>query len=94
MSATHCPNGHRWDSPHAGPACPHCSPDPPWANISPAERKLLEQHCTAKQIEAFRLYRAGLGLRVIALALGVSREAVRDRLRAAELKLDRLRKAS
>ena len=94
MSATHCPNGHRWDSHHAGPPCPHCSPDPPWANITPQERTLLERHCTPKQIEAFRLHRAGLGLRVIALALGVSREAVRDRIRAAETNLNQRRETA
>ena len=67
-------------------------PDPPWANISPAERYVLEQYCTERQIQAYRLHRSGLGLRVIALALGITREAVRDRIRAAERHLNQHRK--
>ena len=57
----------------------------PWQH----ERSLAEQPdtLTAREREVVDLYKRGMSQRAIALALGISRSAVRDRLDAAGRKL-------
>jgi predicted DNA-binding protein (UPF0251 family) len=44
---------------------------------------IAEQVCTPAELEALRLERRGLSQRAIGYALGITREAVRDRLNRA-----------
>lgn len=54
----------------------------------PAEvRDIAERILTPKQLEAFKLEQAGLGLQRIARLLGVTKTAVVSRIDAAHLKL-------
>lgn len=49
--------------------------------------RVAQEVCTEAEIEAYRLERRGLSQRAIAYHLGVSREAVRDRLERAARKI-------
>jgi predicted DNA-binding protein (UPF0251 family) len=48
---------------------------------------VAQRVCTEAELEAYRLERLGLSQRAIAYHLGVSREAVRDRLERAARKI-------
>jgi DNA-binding CsgD family transcriptional regulator len=54
-------------------------------------RALIEKVCTPKQVEAVKLKALGLGVSRIGRVLGISREAVRNRLAGAELNIRRNR---
>jgi DNA-binding CsgD family transcriptional regulator len=56
--------------------------------------KVAERVCTAKELEAYHLVSRGLSERAVALALGLSRSAVRGRLENARRKIDQERKAA
>lgn len=58
-----------------------------WDTLSPELRELAERVCTSKELEALKLKSAGYGRRRIAIVIGISETAVRDRLRSAERKL-------
>ena len=49
---------------------------------------LAQSELTPKQLEAFRLFAHGYGLRRIGLVLGITRDSARDRLERARLKLE------
>jgi DNA-binding CsgD family transcriptional regulator len=53
-----------------------------------------KRELTAKELEAFRLHRAGEGYEAIADKLGISRSAARDRVRSARRTLNLPRVAS
>lgn len=65
-----------------------------WADVSPDLREVIERVCTRRELEVLKMKAAGAGRRTISLALGISESAVRDRLNAAQRKiqaeLDRL----
>lgn len=46
-----------------------------------------QTHCTPKELEALDLTRRGYSTRLAALTLGISREAVKDRLARADRKI-------
>lgn len=50
-------------------------------------RSLAEQVCTAAELDAWRLVQRGMSQRAIALALGISRSSVRDRVESAARKV-------
>lgn len=58
-----------------------------WSTLSPETRELIERVCTPKEVEALRLKAAGYGTRRMAIALGISRAAVRERLASAARKV-------
>jgi transcriptional regulator len=60
-----------------------------WASIHPDLRAIAERVCTVEQLDVLKLKAGGMGYRMIALSLGVTREAVRDRHRRAELNIAR-----
>lgn len=60
------------------------------SSFSPDTRALIASVCTPAQVDALRLkHEQGLGYRAIGLSLGISRDSARDRVRAAEAKLER-----
>lgn len=64
-----------------------------WEDLDPELRRRAEQVLTPAQLEVMRLKAHGLGDRVIARQLGITREAVRDRADKASLKLRRAERA-
>jgi DNA-binding CsgD family transcriptional regulator len=58
-----------------------------WSTLSPEMRELAERVCTPKELEALKLKASGYGRRRIAIVIGISETAVRDRLRSGERKL-------
>lgn len=57
--------------------------------LTAGEWQVAQTTCTAKQLEALELYRRGAGRRRISVALGISETAVRDRLSAAALRIEK-----
>jgi transcriptional regulator len=55
--------------------------------LSPEFREIAEAVCTPHQLDVLKLKAGGMGYRMIALWLGVTREAVRDTHRRAELNI-------
>lgn len=53
------------------------------------EWAIAQQVCTPKQLQALDLYRRGAGRRRIAIALGITPAAVRDRIDAALLNIEK-----
>lgn len=58
-----------------------------WSTLDPQLRDIIERVCTPREVEALKLKHVGYGRRRMALVLGISDTAVRDRLRAAEKKI-------
>jgi DNA-binding CsgD family transcriptional regulator len=56
-------------------------------NDWPTYRRIAQQVCTPAELEALAYYIAGVPTHRIALALGISRRAVRDRLSNADRKV-------
>lgn len=56
--------------------------------------RVAQDVCTEAELEAYRLERRGLSQRAIAYHLGLSREAVRDRLERAARKIAAAMEAS
>jgi DNA-binding CsgD family transcriptional regulator len=55
-----------------------------WSDLSPETREIAQRVCTREQLEVLKLKAGGIGFRTIGLALGISREAAKDRFRRAE----------
>lgn len=53
----------------------------------PTYRRIAKEVCTPAELEALAYFIAGVPTRRIALALGISRRAVRDRLANADRKV-------
>ena len=51
-----------------------------WEGVSPALREIIEEVCTAKQIDVLELKAAGMSTRGIARVLNVDPVTVRDRV--------------
>lgn len=58
-----------------------------WRDLDPGFRAACERALTEKQLEVVKLRAGGMGFRQIARALGITREAARDRWRQAELRI-------
>jgi DNA-binding CsgD family transcriptional regulator len=58
-----------------------------WSTLDPELRAIAERVLTARQLDALKLKAGGMGRRRIAVALGISEAAVRDRLAAAARKI-------
>lgn len=60
-----------------------------WNQLHPTIRTIAQQVLTEKQLTAYRLHANGISERHIALHLGITRRAVRDRLHEADVKIRR-----
>lgn len=60
-----------------------------WKTLPPELRELAERVCTPKQLDALKLWDAGLGYRRIGLALHVSPTTARDLVQRALQKMKR-----
>lgn len=58
-----------------------------WLDIPEAIRQIAESSLTRKQLVAYQLSSNGLSEQRLAVYLGISRRAVRDRLHAADVKI-------
>lgn len=58
-----------------------------WRDLNPSLRAVAERVCTEAQLEVLKLKAGGMGFRAIGLALGITREAARDRFCRAELNI-------
>jgi DNA-binding CsgD family transcriptional regulator len=57
------------------------------STVPPALRELIERACTPKEVEVMQLKAQGYSKRGMANILGISEEAVRDRMRRAVRKV-------
>lgn len=60
-----------------------------WNQLDPTIRTIAQKVLTEKQLTAYRLAANGISERHIALHLGITRRAVRDRLAEADIKIRR-----
>ena len=58
-----------------------------WSTLPPDLRKLAEEACTRKEIDALKLKAAGYGYRRIGVVLGIGATTARDRISRAERKI-------
>lgn len=58
-----------------------------WADVDPRLQAVAERVCTRAEIEVLALLAEDLSLRAIGRQLGVTRQAVQDRWRRAERKI-------
>ena len=58
-----------------------------WADLDPGFRQVAERVCTRAEIEVLAMVAEGKGLKTIARELHVTRQAVQQRWRAAERKI-------
>jgi FixJ family two-component response regulator len=58
-----------------------------WANLEPGFRALTERVCTEAEVEVLKRVADGAGYKTVARELGITREAERDRWRAADRKI-------
>lgn len=62
-----------------------------WSTLPPEIRELAQELLTAKELDALKLWDAGMGYRRIAVALDISPSTARDRVQNAIRKLVRAR---
>ena len=61
-----------------------------WSELSPELRELAERVCTQKELDALKLWDPDVvGFRSVALALDISRDSARDRIRSALRKIEK-----
>ena len=60
-----------------------------WNQLDPEVRELIEQTLLPAQLEAWKLWHAGVSIRAIALIQDRSRTTTKDRLHAANVRLEK-----
>ena len=60
-----------------------------WNSLNPEVRDLIERTLLPAQLEAWKLWHAGVSVRAIAAIQGRSRTTIKDRIHAANVRLEK-----